>query len=196
MEHNAERERLFQQAFAAKDPAPFLLHVLKNHPTSFAIQDLVFSYFNAVRNDPYRAQDLASALARVINSTDAPSFGNYPLSAHLSRELAGAHFKLFEIDTKYGPKNSHLINSLLSGFSFKYKLCCSPDMDGFIGEGLKAPHGEESEVLVIGACIQLLIHGSGTDQGEPGEVSKKLKEQKMAETVKDPHALEVLEVLN
>lgn len=56
-------------------------------------------------------------------------------------------------------------------------------MDGFIDEGLDAPYDdpEESKILVVGACIKLLIHDSGTDQEEPLEVVEKLKAQKTTE---------------
>ena len=68
-------------------------------------------------------------------------------------------------------------------------------MYGYIDEGLETPRGsEKSEVLVVGTCIQLLLHGSGTDQEEQLEVAKKLKTQKKSKTVKDPRALELLEV--
>ena len=67
-------------------------------------------------------------------------------------------------------------------------------MYSYIEKGLNSPCGsEKSEVLVVGTCIQLLLHGSGTDQEEQLEVAKKLKTQKKAKTVKDPHALELLE---
>ena len=40
-------EHIFKQAFAAQDPAPHLLHILKEHPTYPAIYDLVFHYTEA-----------------------------------------------------------------------------------------------------------------------------------------------------
>lgn len=61
---------------------------------------------------------------------------------------------------------------------------------------MKAPLGsKESEVLVVGTCIQLLLHASGTDE-KPRKVAKKLKAHETAETVEDPHAIELLEVHN
>jgi hypothetical protein len=115
--------------------------------------------------------------------------------------LAGEHFKVFDIkDTVYGPKNGYLLESLLSGFSFKYNLCASSEMNGCLGFGLKAPCGSKKsdrEKFVVGACIQLLLHGSGTwFAQEPKKVVKKLKAHRKAGIVKDPHAIEVLEVLN
>ena len=65
-------EHVFQQAFAAQDPAPLLLHILKTHPTYPALRDVVFCYVEAVYNDPYRVQTLACALLPSIShSTDA-----------------------------------------------------------------------------------------------------------------------------
>ena len=128
-----EHERIFQQAFTAQDPAPLLLDILKQHPTYLPN---VISYFIAVRNDLYRAQTLASALAKIIDSTDAPYFGDGPLSVELYYKLGDAHFILFENDTVYGPKNTLLVDSLLSGFSFKYNLSSSPNMYGYIDLGL------------------------------------------------------------
>lgn len=202
-------EHLFQQAFAAQDPAPLLLHILtsKVHPTYLALRDLVFHYVKAVGNDPYNAQRLASALARIIHSPDAPFFGQDSISGLLSRELADTHFKVIYDKAKvYGPKNPYLLDSLLSGFSFKYNLTSSPDMHGHIEDGLNAPRGSKdskSELLVVGTCIQLLIHGSvlttelaGSYQRRPEKVAEKLKSHKTAKTVKDPLAIEVLEVHN
>ena len=82
-------KHLIQQAFAAQDPAPLLLELLKthNHP---ALSDIVFYYFEAVQNDPYCAQKLASALSRTIKSPDAPSFGQNTLPEALSRVGGGA----------------------------------------------------------------------------------------------------------
>ena len=100
----------------------------------------------------------------------------------------------------YGPRNTYLLDSLLSGFSFKYELTSSAEMYGCLEEGFEAPHGSESELLVVGTCIQLLLHGSritrdGFYQWQAGYIAKKLKAHKIAETVKHLHANEVLEVL-
>ena len=202
-------EHIFQQAFAAQDPAPLLLQILKEHPTYIAIRDLVIHYTEAVENDPYNAKTLASALARIIHSPDAPSFGppqnSDSLDDLLYSELGDTHFKVIhdkDAAIKYGPKNSHLLDSLLSGFSFKFKLTSSSDMFGSLTDGLNAPCGsKDSELLVVGTCIQLLIHGSvlttevaGTYKQRPEKVAQKLKAHKTAETVKDHHAIEVLEV--
>ena len=197
-------EQLFQQAFAAQDPAPLLLRILKEHPTYLALRDLVSYYVETLHNDPYRGQTLASALAKIVHSPDAPSFGQDTLYELLSRELAETHFKDYYDDgiaKVYGPRNTYLLDSLLSGFSFKYELTSTPEMYGSIQDGLEASRGSkdsEPELLVVGTCIQLLLHGSrlkdGFYQRHAGKVAKKLKAHKTAETVKNPHAIVVLEV--
>ena len=198
-------EHVFHQAFAAQDPAPLLLNILKEHPTYPALYDLVYHYIEAVDNDPYCGQTLASALARISHSPDAPSIGQDTLVELLSRELADRHFKvIYDVDLAkvYGPKNPYLLDSLQSGFSLKYNLTSSADMHGAIENGLNAPRGlKESELLVVGTCIQLLLHGyvlttdsAGSYRRQPEMVAKKLKAHKTAETLKNPRAIEVLEV--
>jgi len=199
-------DRLLQQAFAAEDPAPLLLQLLKEYPTYPAVRDLVVFYTEAVEEDPYRGQSLASALARVANSPDAPTIESGTLSSLINRELADQHFKVIYGDNEvkeYGPKNTYLLDSLLSGLSLKHKLTSTSDMYAAIFSGLDAQLGAtKSEVLVVGACIQLL-HGSEIATGAAGSyrrsaevVASNLKAQKAAGTVKDPHAIQVLEVCN
>ena len=200
-------KHIFTLAFAAQDPAPVLLQIIKDHPNYITLYDLIFYYTQAVENDPYRAKSLASALARLSNSPDAPSIENDTLKAIFAYELGNYHFKV-AYDTSnagkvYGPRSQHLIHSLLSGFSFKYDLCSSPEMSVSMENGWNAPLGssEASELSVVGACIQLLIHGyaittesAGTYRRQPEMVAKKLKAHMMAGTVKDPLGIEVLEV--
>lgn len=200
-------ERLFAQAYAAADPVPLLLQILKDHPTYLAVRGLVVYYAKAVMEDPSRAQSLASTLVRLRDSPDPPNFEPDTLSSLLASELANFHFKTLygthEV-TDYGPKNTHLLESLLSGLSFKYRLSVSPDMYGVISEGLDVPLDEDrSQAWVVGACIQLLLHGSGiaTKSDSPGPqgrrpevLASKLTAQAVAGTVKDPHAIRVLEL--
>jgi hypothetical protein len=200
-------EHLFPQAYAATDPVPLLLQILKDHPTFLAVRGVVVYYAQAVKKDPSRAQSLASALVRLRDSPDPPSFEPATLPSVLASELANFHFKTLYGNhkvTEYGPKNTHLLESLLSGFSFKYGLTLSPDMYGVINEGLDVPPGEDgSEEWVVGACIQLLLHGSGIatksdsrghQEMRPEVLASKLKAQAVAGTVKDPHAIRLLEV--
>ena len=59
-----------------------------------------------------------------------------------------------------------------------------------------------SEVTVVGACIQLLLSGPAIDTGSAGpyrrspkRVDKELKAQKKRGVVKNPHAIQVLDVM-
>jgi len=200
-------DHLFRQAFAAVDPVPRLLQLLRQYPTYLAVRDLVFSYTDAVGEDPSRGQSLASALARLRDSSDAPSFGTETLSSYINSVLADHHFKVIYGDSEvkeYGPKNTYLLDSFLSGLSLKHGLTTTPDQYAAIDDGLDAPHGlDKAEILVVGACIQLLLHGSeivtefaGSYRKEAKVVAKKLKDQEVAGTVKDPHAIQLLEVCN
>jgi len=198
-------DNLFHQAFAATDPVPLLLDLLKQYPTYLAVRDLVLSYTGAVEEDPSRGQSLASALARLGDSPDAPTFETDTLSFYISHVLADHHFKVlygnYEVK-EYGPKNTFLLDSLLSGLSLKHGLTATADQYAAIDDGLDAPHGlDKSEVLVVGACIQLLLHGSeivtefaGSYRKKAKIVAEKLKAQRVAGTVKDLHAIQLLEV--
>jgi hypothetical protein len=202
-----DSEHLFQQAFAATDPVPFLLQLLKEYPTYPAVRDLVVYYTEAVEEEPSRGQSFASALTVVRDSPDAPTFGKETLSSLINRELADQHFKAIYGNSEikeYGPKNTYLLDSLLSGLSLKHGLTSTADQYAAIDDGLDAPHdSDKSEVLVVGACIQLLLHGSvivtkaaGSYQKPAKVVASKLKAHERAGTVKDPHAIQVLEVCN
>jgi hypothetical protein len=196
---------LYQQAFAAADPVLPLLQLLKQYPTYPSVRYLVVSYIQAVEEDPFRGQSLASTLVRLSDSPDAPTFGPDTLLFYISRELARQHFKTLyghhEVK-EYGPKNTYLLNSLLSGLSLKHRLTSTSDMLAAIDNGLDAPHSsDKSEPLVVGACIQLLLHGSvivtefaGTYRKKAKVVAEKLKAQQVAGTVKHPHAIQVLKV--
>jgi hypothetical protein len=195
-------EHLLQQAFAKADPAPSLLQVVKEHPTYEYIEfPLVKYYVEAVEESPSRGQALASALASLETlSSD--------INGELDREV---HFKAdFDDEVNdYGPKNKYLFHSLLSGLSLKHQLTRNSAMYAAIEKGLD-PHGsdhplfnsQDAEVLVVGACIQLLLHGSVIPTEAVGPryrksadmVAKNLKDQRGAGTVKDPHAIQVLEV--
>ena len=194
-------EHLLQQAFAKADPAPSLLQVVKEHPTYEYIEfPLVKYYVEAVEENPSRGQALASALARLET-----------LSSGINGELDRAvHFNIdFDKAEDYGPKNKYLFHSLLSGLSLKHRLTHNSIMYATMEKGLES-HGpnnpvlnsQDPEVLVVGTCIQLLLHGSVLPTEATGPryrrsaevVAKNLKDQKVAGTVKDPHAIQVLEV--
>lgn len=198
-------EQLFQQAFSSPDPTTPLLQLLNDHQTYSAVQELVIYYTEAVEQNPYRGPLLAAALASVRDSADAPIYGADSLSSLINRELADQHFKNDYGSNEvvaYGPKNTYLLDSFLSGLSLKYKLTSTSDQWAAIHDGLNAPHSSsKSEALVVGSCIQLLLKGSdiatdvaGSYQLSAGTVASKLRAQKTAVTVRNPHANQVLEV--
>ena len=200
-------DQLFEQAFATLDPVPPLLRLLQEHPTCSAIRSLVIVYFEAVEKDPASAPTLASALASLAKSSSAPTFKGGNFHDLVSDALAGLHFKFLDDEDKpqdYGPQNPHLLESLLSGLSLKHGFSITPDMSWAIDRGLKVSRcSKNPEVFVVGTCIQLLLHGVtittemvGRYRKRPEEVAKMLRAQKKAEIVKDPRAIQVLEVCN
>lgn len=192
-------EVLFQQAFAEADPAPSLLKVVDEHPTYEDIEfPLIEYYVEAVEKNPSRGQVLTSALAKLET-----------LSADIGSQLDRAViFKIFfsEEAKDYGPTNKFLFHSLLSGLSFKHQLVHNSSMYAAIEGGLDPSacqsgfHSVDPEVLVVGACIQLLLYGTAIVTGGPRYrrsaelVAKNLKDRKASGVVKDPHAIQVLEV--
>ena len=104
----------------------------------------------------------------------------------------------------YGPTNEYLLDCLLSGLSLKLGLTVTTEMYSTIVDGLKAPtrcRRRCSEVMVVGSCIQLLLSGpaittkfAGPYKKRPREIADKLKAQKRRGIVKDPHAIQVLDV--
>lgn len=203
-------ERLFKEALAEPDPVPLLSKLLKKHQTHPVVYELVLIYIEEVEENPSRAHHLASSMSsfvRMYDSPDKPSFGTETLADVVADELAGHHFKPIHRAEKikgYSPNNTYLLYSLLSGLSLKYGLTSSPDMYGAIEDGLDArPGSDDAQELVVGTCIQLLLHGSEIVTEKPGsyrktaqQVASKLKAQKAMGTVKDPHAIELLEVYN
>jgi len=201
--------RLFKEALAEPDPVPFLSKLLKKHQTFPVVYELVLVYIEEVEEKPSRGHHLASSMSNFVgmyDSPDKPSFGTETLADVVAGELAGHHFKSYGAEKirGYSPNNTHLLDSLLSGLSLKYGLTSSPDMYSAIKHGLKArPHTDDAQELLVGTCIQLLLHGSeiitekvGSYRTTAQQVASKLKAQKAMGTVKDPHAIELLEVYN
>jgi len=192
---------LFQQAFVAGDPTHSLLYLLNKHPTYAAVKYLVIAYFKAVRKDPFGAQSFASTLVAISNSPDAPTFKQETLLDILADELAGMHFKFYgsrDRAKELSPTNEHLLDCLLSGLSLRFELTYTNDMYANIVHGLEEGR---SEVTVVGSCIQLLLSGSAITTGladpyrrSSKEVAKQLKAQRERGIVKDPRAIQVLEV--
>jgi len=201
--HNAEK--LFRSAYALADPTPELLNLIRAHPTELAIRDLLVYYFEAVEGNPSRAYALTSVLVTLRDSPDAPVIedGSTLTQAFYDRlhDLIPRGFDFDKDNRTFGPTNTYLVNCLLSGLSLKYNLTSSTDQYGEIRKGLNT-HGNSStsELLVIGACIQLLTNGSGiVPTGKPfihsaNEVATKLRSQQSAGRVKESKALELLEV--
>ena len=192
-------ELLFQQAFAEADPAPSLLKVVKEHPTYEDIEfPLIDYYVEAVEKNPSRGPVLASALAKLDTLLE-------DINGQLDRAV---HFKIFfEQEAKdYGQTNKFLFHSLLSGLSLKHRLTHNSAMYSAIEGGLdplalqSCFQSLDPEVLVVGACIQLLLCGSAIERAGPvyrrsaEVVAKNLKDRRAAGVVKDLHANQVLEV--
>ena len=207
-------ESVFHQAFASEDPAIRLLQLLNDHTTYPAVRDLISFYFDAVAKDTSLAQPLASALVTIGRSPDAPTYGRETLEVLLAKELAGTHFKYYDDDVHkdFGPTNAYLHDSLLSGLSLKLRLTAAADLYAAIIDGLEGwPRSivdrlkgrrNCSEVMVVGSCIQLLLAGhaisttsAGSYRRSPKKVAEKLKAQKKRGIVKDPHAIQVLDVM-
>lgn len=119
------------------------------------------------------------------------------LADFLSGDLAN------DIDTSVTPSNDYLIASLLSAASRKHRLGESPAQVGSVLRGLYySSDGADPatfEVLVLGACLQLLASGSylygpkGIHFGKV-DVLSALEAVKKESVVKDPNGQELLEV--
>ncbi|KAF9483736.1 hypothetical protein BDN70DRAFT_918142 [Pholiota conissans] len=200
-------EQLFRSAFDQPNSPSELLKLIKEHPTYPAVVDLLVYYTCVAEENPTRAEALASILLQVRDAPDAPIINtDLTLMEVFSRKLADLHGRGLEVDddTKtLGPSNTFLTGSLLSGLSFKYQLTSCSDQYGAILDALDVnPSSPTTEVLVTGACIQLLTAGSEIIQHSTSyfksadEVATKLKAQKTAGAVKDANALKLLELAN
>jgi hypothetical protein len=147
-----------------------------------------------------------------LSHPPSPGWNLETLSSGINGQLDRAvHFNInFDKAEDYGPKNKYLFHSLLSGLSLKHRLTHNSVMYATMEKGLE-PHGpnnlvlnlQDPEVLVVGTSIQLLLHGSALPTEAAGPryrrsaevVAKNLKDQKLAGTVKDPHAIQVLEAI-
>ncbi|KAF5334943.1 hypothetical protein D9611_010009 [Ephemerocybe angulata] len=195
-------EKLLQAAYAQSNPAPELLRLLKANPTYPAVVDLLVQYTEAAEEKPSRAEALAGALVRVRDASDAPVIADNTLTHYFSRQLADLHTRgLDGDDDDFSASNTYLINSLLSGLSFKYGLTSSPDQYGAIQSGLDVKTRTPlSQVLLIGAVIQLLVAGSiivpqGTSYWSGAEeIATKLKAQKQNGVIRDKDVGAVLDL--
>jgi hypothetical protein len=208
-------EELLRSAFALSDPTPALLQLIKAYPTADAVRDLLIFYIDAVEANPSRAYALASVLVALRDSPDAPVIlsdssdapfiqDSSTLAEAFDNELDDLHARgsVFDKDNKtFGPTNTYLINSLLSGLSFKYNLTLSPTQYSYIEDGLHVDDNSSiCQLLLIGACIQLLTNGSRiVPTGKPfirsaNEVLIKLRFQQSAGRITDLNALKLLDV--
>ncbi|KAF9553302.1 hypothetical protein CPC08DRAFT_754314 [Agrocybe pediades] len=194
-------EHLFDQAFTEPNPGPALQKIVDDRPSYTNIEfPLIKAYFDAASTDPSRANILAGALA---------GLGPDTLKGAINRELArSVHFVFRAVpeDTAFGPSNPFLLHSLLSGLSLKYSLTQTSAMYSAIEKGLEPTDVEHplldalnAEVLVVGACIQVLLAGSvlaseraGTYRRTAEVVAENLRDSRDAGRVKDPRAVNVL----
>lgn len=162
-------------------------------------------YFEAAEGNPSRAYALTSVLVTLRDSPDAPviegSSTLIPAFYDRLHDLIPRGFDFDKDNRTFGPTNTYLFNCLISGLSFKYNLTSYADQYGEIRKDLDTrSNSSTSELLAIGACIQLLTNGSGiVPTGQPfihsaNEVATKLRSQQSAGRVKEPNALKLLEV--
>jgi len=199
---------LFRKAFGLSDPTPELLSLIKAHPTEAAVRDLLIAYILEAEENPSRAYALASVLVALRDSPDAPDIedlervDDYSLAVAFRVKLADLHsrYLIFDDDNKtVSPTNTYLTNCLLSALSLKYDLAWCPAQYHEIKDGLIVQGNSwTNELLVTGACIQLLTIGSkivsDTAFYSGKEVLTKLRLQQSAGIVKDENVQKLLEV--
>lgn len=118
-------KQLFGSAYAFSNPAPKLLKLIKAHPSYHTVSDLLDYYIYVVQKNPYRANELAFWMVCISESRDVPNIGYDSFGAAFDRALADRHCWGFERNKRtetFGPTNTYLINSLLSGLSLKHRL--------------------------------------------------------------------------
>ena len=208
-------EAAFRHAFNQLDPTSKLIELVRAHPQHLTILDLVSVYTELTAEHPTQVDKYARALVNLRNSNETiaacDEFGNpaqREIGAVLNRELAGLHSGdlVFAKDPLVTPSNDYLVASLLSAVSLKYGLCDSPGQVGAILQGLyfkdkqyRSNDRATYEVLVLGACLQLLVSGSylygpaGTDVGRV-DVVKALEAIKGGGIVTNGNGVELLEV--
>ncbi|KAF9521763.1 hypothetical protein CPB83DRAFT_900311 [Crepidotus variabilis] len=193
---------LFRQAFAATDPVSSLLHLLNDASNERSICDLLFAYTDEIDENPYQAQALTSILLKLRHqpTPEIPRFSQ-GLRNLIYEELGDRLFKREPDVMVYGPKNEHLLDALIVGLSYQHDLAAGGDELAVLQEGLNAIRdgSEKSQVLVVGACIQLLMGGHviltedvGTYRMTAEEITMKLKSRKRCVT--DPQAIEVVDL--
>ena len=194
---------LFCKAFGLSDPTPELLDLIKAHPTEAAVRDLLIEYTDAAEENPSRAYALASVLVALRDSPEAPVIEGSSLAVAFHVRLADIHSQNLTFDDDNdtcSPTNTYLTNCLLSGLSLKHGLTSCPNQYLEIDVGLNVDRkSSNSELWVIGACIQLLTIGSKIIlekmfKYSANEVATLLRLQQFAGTVKNSNAPKLLEV--
>ena len=199
---------LFCKAFGLSDPTPELLSLIKAHPTEAAVRDLLIAYILEAKENPSRAYALASVLVALRDSPDAPNIedlervDDYSLAVAFRVKLADLHsrYLIFDDDNKtVSPTNTYLTNCLLSALSLKHNLAWCPAQYHEIKEGLIVQgHSWTGELLLTGACIQLLTIGSKIVSDRMfysgKEVATKHRLQHSAGIVKAANARKLLDV--
>ncbi|KAF8966796.1 hypothetical protein BDZ97DRAFT_1756386 [Flammula alnicola] len=180
-------ENAFRDAFNHPDPTPKLLELIKAHPQLPTITDLVSVYMGLVAVCPTQIDKFAGALVKLQSSTETTvaatdDFGNRAqrqIAPVLIRELAGFHGGNLAV------VEDHSAGAVAHGLHFKDR--CYRD----------APASRE--VLVLGACLQLLVCGSylygpaGTDVGKDDVLAalEVIKEEGIVENTNGQRLLEV-----
>jgi len=209
-------ESAFRDAFNQPNPTPKLLELIRAHPQLPTITHLVSVYMELAAECPIHIDKFARALVDLQTTSEVTiaaydAFGNpaqQNIAPLLNRELAGFHSGdlVAAEDTSITTSNDYLVASLLSATSMKYRLCDSPAQAGAVVHGLHfkdrryrddAPASRE--ILLLGACLQLLVAGSylygptGTDAGKV-DVLKALQDIQSEGIVKSQNGQRLLEV--
>lgn len=204
----------FRDAFNQPDPTPHLLKLIEANPQLPTITLLVYVYMDLVAESPTQIYKYADALASVrkskITVAGGDRLGN-PAQENIRHAFNDVFvgFHSFDLDNvkdkSVTPSNEFLVASLISAVSMMYTFCDSPAQVGALLRGLHYDdenYGDDvssREILVLGACLQLLVAGSylygpkGTDVGRV-DVLGALERIKAADIVKDPNGQQLLQV--
>ena len=208
-------ENAFRSAFKQPDPTPYLLKLIESNPELPTIADLVFVYMDLVAESPKQIYKYAEALASVRKSTITVAGGDRlgnPAQQNIGHAFNDVFVEFHSTDLddvndkSVTPSNEFLVASLISAVSMLYKFCDSPAQVGGLLRGLHfddeknyADDVSSREILVLGACLQLLVAGSylygpkGTDVGRV-DVLGELERIKGAGVVKDRNGQRLLAV--
>ena len=167
---------IIQNVFNQPDPTQQLLEIIRDHPESTTIRDIVIIYFELVRQSPSQVNSLTRTLVNLKSSKDIPIVAcnrlgkSVPISIALALDLELHELLRSELArlsvAPITPSNEHLITSLLSAVVMKHSLCNSRAFSGAIHCGLYYDDERSRcdvaahQGLVLGACLQLSMNGS------------------------------------